>query len=85
MTHRIESLNVDRYKQLLLSLILIYCIINTLEPFDEPKSLEAISKTYASIRLKWKSCEYWRGPQLGFTVNVFDGFTGGMVGTYPIE
>lgn len=75
----------NRYKQLLLLFILMYCIANILEPLDKPKSLEANKKTYASIRLKWETCEYWRGPKLGFTVNVFDDFTGGMVATYPIE
>ena len=75
----------NRYKQLLFSVILIYCILNTLEPFDEPKSFETISRTYASIHLRWKTCDNWRGPKLGFTVKVFDGFTGGMVGAYETE
>ena len=87
MTLRITMLDVEqsRYKWLLLSLMLMYCIINILGPLDEPQLFTAISRTYASIHLRWKTCEHWRGPKLGYTVKVFDDSTDGMVGTYQTE
>ena len=41
-------------------------------PDDPPMSLEQSESKYNELEVRWKTCTFWNGPQIGFELKAFE-------------